>query len=65
MVTSAAIGTLLRKFHGGPGVYEGLFELLARTYQALGGNGVLPVSAQQILEVNRLVEALRPAGNPS
>ena len=31
----AAVGSLLRKFSGGPGAYEGLFELLARTYRAL------------------------------
>jgi predicted dehydrogenase len=65
MVRSAAVGTLLRKFQGGPGVYEGLFELLARTYRALADEGPLPVSAQQILDVNRLVDALKPGNPPS
>jgi cobalamin biosynthesis Mg chelatase CobN len=32
----AALGTLLRKFTGGPGSYEGLFELLTGVYRALG-----------------------------
>jgi hypothetical protein len=65
MVGGAAVGTLLRKFRGGPGVYEGLFELIARTYRALADGGALPVSAQQILEVNRLIDALRPGSNQS
>ena len=37
-IRRAALGTLLRKFKG-PGAYEGLFELLARTYQALAEGG--------------------------
>jgi predicted dehydrogenase len=59
-VRRAAIGSLLRKFTGGPGAYEGLFELLGRTYRALAEGSVLPVPAQQVLEVNRLVAALKP-----
>ncbi|HEY8104524.1 MAG TPA: Gfo/Idh/MocA family oxidoreductase, partial [Gemmatimonadales bacterium] len=60
LVRRAAIGTLMRKFTGGPGAYEGLFELLARSYRALADGSPLPVSPQQVLEVNRLVEALKP-----
>ena len=59
-IRRAAIGTLLRKFKSGPGTYEGLFGLLARTYQALAAGARLPVPAQQVLEVNRLVAALKP-----
>jgi predicted dehydrogenase len=59
-VRRAAIGSLLRKFTGGPGAYEGLFELLGRTYRSLAEGSVLPVPAQQVLEVNRLVAALKP-----
>jgi predicted dehydrogenase len=58
-IRRAALATLLRKFKG-PGAYEGLWELLARTYRALGDGSALPVTAGHVLEVNRMVEALRP-----
>jgi predicted dehydrogenase len=50
------------KFGAGPGAYEGLWDLVRRTYRALGDGGALPVPEQQLLEVNRLVAALRPEG---
>lgn len=59
-IRRAAAGTLLRKFSGGPGAYEGLFELLARSYRALADGSALPVPAGLVLEVNRLVAALKP-----
>ncbi len=59
-VRRAAVGSLLRKFTGGPGAYEGLWELLARTYRALADGSTLPVSTSQVLAVNRLVAALQP-----
>jgi predicted dehydrogenase len=59
-VRRASIGGLLRKFRGGPGVYEGLVELLGRTYRSLADGTTLPVLEQQVLEVNRLVAALKP-----
>jgi predicted dehydrogenase len=58
-IRRAALATLLRKFKG-PGAYEGLWELLTRTYQALTEGSALPVTARQVLEVNRMVEALKP-----
>jgi predicted dehydrogenase len=58
-IRRAALATLLRKFKG-PGAYEGLWELLARTYRALANGSALPVMAGQVLEVNRMVEALKP-----
>ncbi len=58
-IRRAALATLLRKFRG-PGAYEGLWELLARTYGALADGSALPVAASQVLEVNRMVEALKP-----
>ena len=58
-IRRAALATLLRKFKG-PGAYEGLWELLARTYRALADGSALPVTASDILEVNRMVEALKP-----
>ena len=59
-IRKAATRTLLRKFSGGPGAYEGLFELLGRSYKALAEGSPLPVPVRQVLEVNRLVEALKP-----
>lgn len=61
-VRRAAIGSLVRKFRGGPGPYEGLFELVGRTYRALADGSALPIVEQQVLEVNRLVTALKPEG---
>jgi predicted dehydrogenase len=58
-IRRAALATLLRKFKG-PGAYEGLWELLARTYRALADGSALPVTASHVLEVNRMVEALKP-----
>jgi len=58
-IRRAAVATLLRKFKG-PGAYEGLWELLARTYGALEDGSALPVTANQVLEVNRMIEALKP-----
>jgi predicted dehydrogenase len=58
-IRRAALTTLLRKFKG-PGAYEGLWELLGRTYRALADGSALPVTAHQMLEVNRLVEDLKP-----
>ncbi len=58
-IRRAALATLLRKFKG-PGAYEGLWELLARTYRALADGSAPPVAARHVLEVNRMVEALKP-----
>jgi len=59
-VRREAIGTLLGKFGSGAGAYEGLWELLRRTYRALDAGTPLPVPPQQVLEVNRLVADLKP-----
>lgn len=64
-IRRAALATLLRKFTGGPGAFDGLWEFLGRTYRALGEGSAVPVSAQQVLEVNRLVDALKPRGGPT
>lgn len=58
-IRRAAVATLLRKFKG-PGAYEGLWELLRRTYRALDERSALPITTQTVIEVNRLVEALKP-----
>ena len=58
-IRRAAVATLLRKFKG-PGTYEGLWELLTRTYRALADGTGLPVTASDVVEVNRMVEALKP-----
>ncbi len=60
-IRRAALATLLRKFKG-PGAYEGLWELVGGTYRALATGGPLPVTAQDVLEVNRMVDAMKPVG---
>ena len=58
-IRRAALKTLLGKFKG-PGAYQGLWELLARTYRALADGSPPPVTESHVLEVNRMVEALKP-----
>jgi predicted dehydrogenase len=58
-IRRSALATLLGKFKG-PGAYEGLWELIARTYRALADGSAPPVTAGDVLEVNRIVEALKP-----
>jgi predicted dehydrogenase len=62
-IRRAAWGTLLRKFKG-PGAYEGMWALLASTYQALADASPLPITLQDVLAVNRMVEALKPKEPP-
>jgi len=59
-IRRAAAGTLWGKFRGGPGAYEGLFELIGRSYRALADGSTPPISVRQVLEVNRLVSDLKP-----
>jgi predicted dehydrogenase len=54
----AAIAGLWSKLDGGPGSYEGLWELLGQTYQTLDRGGKAPVTLRQVAEVNRLVSDL-------
>jgi predicted dehydrogenase len=62
-IRRAALATLLRKFKG-PGAYEGLWELLTRTYRALADGSAPPVTGNQVFEVNQMVEALKPKEQP-
>lgn len=50
--------SLWRKLGGGPGPYEGLWELVARMYSALQTGSAPPISSAQVTAVNRLVHAL-------
>lgn len=59
-VSAAAAGTFVRKFRNGPQTYQGMFEIIARTYRALTDGSPLPVPIEQVLEVNRLGAALKP-----
>jgi hypothetical protein len=58
-VRRAAFGSLWRKLGGGPGAYEGLWELLARTYRALDRHDGPPITPRQVDEVNRLVADMK------
>jgi predicted dehydrogenase len=60
-VRRAAVGTLLRKFKPGPGTYDGMWYLIAGTYEALARAAPLPVPVEQVLAINRMVDALKPA----
>jgi predicted dehydrogenase len=51
---SNAARSLHRKLNGGPGPYEGLWELVRRFYDSLKHGTPPPISPQQILAVNRL-----------
>jgi predicted dehydrogenase len=52
---ASAFNGLWTKVAGGPGSYEGLWELLRRFYAAATGHGDPPVPRQTIGEVNALV----------
>jgi predicted dehydrogenase len=58
-VRRAALGGLTRKLSGGPGAYEGLWDLLAQTYRAIGAGSEPPITPRQIIEVNHLVDDLK------
>ena len=58
-VRRAALSSLKRKLSGGPAAYEGLWDLLARTYRALGSGTEPPITPRQIIEVNHLVDDLK------
>lgn len=59
-IRRAAIGTLMRKFKPGPGAYDGMWHLISGTYSALQSGGKVPVPMDDVMEVNRMVEALKP-----
>lgn len=63
-VRRAAMSTLLRKFKG-PGAYEGLWNLIAGTYRSLEAGAPLPITIDDVLAVNDMVEALKPRGSAS
>jgi predicted dehydrogenase len=58
-VRNSAYAGLWRKLNGRPVIYEGLWELLIRTYKALSSHLEPPISLRQIEEVNRLIRDLK------
>ncbi|MFI5326421.1 MAG: gfo/Idh/MocA family oxidoreductase, partial [Candidatus Rokuibacteriota bacterium] len=60
-IRRAAVGSLMRKFKLGPGAYDGMWDLLGRSYRALQDGSTPPVTLPDVLAVNRLVDALKPA----
>ena len=57
-IRRSAYRGLFKKLSTGPGTYDGLWSLLAQTYEALDPGPNRPISARQIVEVNDLVAAL-------
>lgn len=57
-VRRSAFGGLWRKLSGGPGAYEGLWELLGRTYAGLQGKSAMPITPVDVEAINRLVADL-------
>lgn len=59
-VRRAAVDTLLRKFKAGPGAYDGMWDLVTCAYKALRDGSPLPVTLNEVMAVNRLVDDLKP-----
>jgi predicted dehydrogenase len=57
-VRRATHRAFLQKFSARPGVFDGLWTLVSRTYEAARSGGEPPVSTRQIAEVNDLIAAL-------
>ena len=57
-IGSAAVRSLWTKVSGGAGSYEGLEELVRRTYESLAAGTPPPVTLDQILEVHEMIEAV-------
>ena len=55
----------IQKFSARPGVFDGLWALVSRTYEAARSGGDPPVSTRQIAEVNDLIAALVAEENRS
>jgi predicted dehydrogenase len=55
---SGGCRSLMRKLSGGPGSYDGLWELIRQTYSGLAGKQPMPIEHAQIREVNRWVQAI-------
>ena len=52
---TGAVRSFRTKLSGRPGAYEGLWELVLRTYDALQNGGPPPIGRDQIDAANRLV----------
>ncbi len=59
----SAFASIRRKLSGGPGSYEGQWELLRRSYQCFARGTQPPISIEQIEEVNRLVAEIVDEAN--
>ncbi|WP_406696198.1 Gfo/Idh/MocA family oxidoreductase [Singulisphaera sp. Ch08] len=59
-IRRAAYKTLWRKLEGGAASYEGLWTLIAETYYAIAHDGTPPVTPKQMIEVNHLIDDLKP-----
>ncbi len=63
VVRRSAWRLLWRKLGGGPGAYDGLWLLLRRTYESLAAGTPSPISLDDMLNVNQLVDEIKKEGN--
>ena len=56
----AAVGTLMRKFDRGPGELRGALRAAHPGLPRAPDGAELPITLAQVLDVNRMVEALKP-----
>jgi predicted dehydrogenase len=54
--------SLFRKLSGGPASYDGLWELMRRSYAGLSGREAIPVDHHRIREVNLMVHSILSQG---
>ena len=63
MIRRSAWRLLWRKLGGGPGAYEGLWRLIYRVYASVAAGMPSPISLEDMIEVNRLVDEIKKEGN--
>ena len=63
VIRRSAWRLLWRKLSGGPGAYEGLWQLIRHVYESVSADLPSPISLEDMGEVNRLVDELKKEGN--
>lgn len=63
VIRRSAWRLLWRKLGGGPGAYDGLWLLIQRVYESIAAGKSSPISLEDMIEVNRLVDEIKSEGN--